>query len=278
MKNEYLKLYKTAKTQGYALGAFNVFNLITAQAVMQAAEELDTPVVIEMSMSVIKKMGVKKATKMLNVATFDAKVPFIIHLDHCSELSIAKECIDEGWKSIMYDGSKLSMKENTKNTKEIVDYAKGKNVLVEGEVGVILGTEDEHVSDISKLAKLEETLEYIKKTSIDMIAPAIGTAHGLYMGKPIINYKLIKELADIDICPVVIHGGTGLSEAEYKKLVTARAAKINVSTALKYAYLDTMAKLLKDRPIEYNPIKYDYEIIDGVKEVIKEHIKYFRLS
>jgi len=277
MNTEYCKLFEEAKNENYAIGAFNVFNMISAEAVVRAAEELKKPVVIQMSMSVLKKIGIRKATSMLKTVIQDANVPIVLHLDHCTEVETALKCIDEGWNSIMFDGSKFSIEDNIKYTNIIQSYAKDKQINIEGEVGIIIGVEDHVISDYEKLASLDETLHYINKTSVDMIAPAIGTAHGLYEGEPILNYKLVRDLADLNISHVVIHGGTGLKEEEYKKLVEMGATKINISTALKHAYLDTINSVINRAAIVYSPLEFDYEIMTGVKQVVKQYIKYFTL-
>ena len=275
MNKRYQRIYENARMKGYALGAFNVFNQITADAVVEASNELERPVVMEMSMSVVKKLGVKKATGILQTAIGQASHPVIMHLDHCTEPEIARECIDLGWQSIMFDGSKMTMDENIRETKALVAYAAEKEVHMEGEVGVIMGTEDHIVSDVSRLASYDETVDYMEQTGVDMIAPAIGTAHGLYGGKPQINYDLVKALSDLGRCPVVIHGGTGLSEEEFRHLVSLGAAKINVSTALKYAYLDTMKSLVCGKELTYDPLAYDRSIRYGVKGVVLKHMRFF---
>lgn len=275
MNTEYQTMLKNAIKGKYVLGAFNVFNHISAKAVVQAAEELDSPVILEMSTSVVKKLGIEHAINMLNLVKSEAKVPVMIHLDHCLEPEIAIKCIDHGWKSIMFDGSKLSLEENIIETKKLVAYAKKHSVHVEGEVGVIKGVEDGVISDVMKLASFEDTMRYIEETGVNTIAPAIGTAHGLYSGSPQINYDLIEKLANESDCPVVIHGGTGLSKEAYKKIIECKAAKLNVSTAIKHAYIDGMIRFANKEKTLYEPLKADEEILNSIKDVVKQHISLF---
>jgi fructose-bisphosphate aldolase class II len=275
MNDAYLEVYKMARRKGFALGAFNVFNGLTAEAVVQAANEMQRPLVMEMSTSVVKKLGVERATALLFDSASRADQPMIIHLDHCTEPEIAKACIDAGWQSIMFDGSKLSLEDNIQATKELVAYARDKDVLFEGEVGVIVGTEDDLVSKVSRLASFDETLHYMDSTGIDMIAPAIGTAHGLYRGKPKINFELVEKLTALDRCPVVVHGGTGLAEEEFRRLVALGAAKINVSTAIKHAYLDAMKAMVCREKMAYNPVAVDAEILQAVKATVIKHMQMF---
>jgi len=275
MNDEYQQMLLNAQNGKYILGAFNVFNHISAKAVVKAAEELDSPVIIEMSTSVVKKIGIHSAINLLNTVKEEARIPVIIHLDHCAELDIALECIDNGWKSIMFDGSGLSLEENIKQTKQIVTYAKKQNVHVEGEVGVIKGTEDDIHSDVSLLASFEDTMYFIEQTGVNTIAPAIGTAHGQYNGTPHINYELIERLANHSSCPVVIHGGTGLPKEAYEKFIKCGASKLNISTAIKHAYIDAIVQFSKKEKIVYEPLKADEEILNAIKEVVKEHIMVF---
>ncbi len=275
MNNEYQQMLNNARRGKYILGAFNVFNHISAKAVVKAAEELDSPVIIEMSTSVVKKLGIRNAISLLNTVKEEAKIPIIIHLDHCVDLDIALECIDNGWSSIMFDGSGLSLEENIKRTKQIVAHAKKYNVHVEGEVGDIKGTEDDIHSDVSLLANFEDTMHFIEQTGVNTIAPAIGTAHGQYNGIPHINYELIERLANESSCPVVIHGGTGLSKEAYERFIKCGAAKLNISTAIKQAYIDAIIQFSKKEKVVYEPLKADEEILNAIKEVVKEHIMLF---
>lgn len=274
MNQHLIDEYRFAIQKGYALGAFNVFNMLTAEAVVQASNEMDMPAIIQMSTSTVKTLGIDKALMMFNTVCIDAKQTVMLHLDHCTDVSFAKKCIDAGWKSIMFDGSSLPFEENVRLTGEVVDYAKGKGVMVEGEIGVIQGTDDGVSEDYTRVADYNEVQRFFTETKVDTIAPSIGTAHGLYEGTPILNYDLVEELVKNDIGPLVIHGGTGLGEDVFRKLVHMGVAKINVSTALKHAYLDTMKEIVSG-DLVYNPMDYDKKLIAGVKKVVLQHMNYF---
>ncbi|MEI7668121.1 MAG: class II fructose-bisphosphate aldolase [Erysipelotrichaceae bacterium] len=277
MEQNLVDAYHLAVDHHYALGAFNVFNMLTAEAVVQASNEMRVPAIIQMSASTVKYLGVKKALMLFDAVLTNAQQNIMLHLDHCTDVELAKECIDAGWKSIMFDGSHLPLDENIRLTKELVEYGKGKNVLVEGEVGVILGVDDGISSDHAISATFDEVARYFKETGVSTIAPSIGTAHGLYKGSFEINYDLIQQLINHHIEPVVVHGGTGLGEDIFKKLVSLKVAKINVSTALKHAYLDAM-KNLTSSDLVYEPVVYDKKIIEAVKQVVLEHMRYFNGS
>ena len=274
MNKHLIDEYRLATQKGYALGAFNVFNMLTAESVVQASNEMNMPVIMQMSTSTVKALGIKKALMIYETVCIDAKQTVMLHLDHCTDVSFAKRCIDAGWKSIMFDGSSLSFDENVRLTKEVVAYAKGKDVMVEGEIGVIQGTDDGVSEDYTRVADYNEVLRFFTETKVDTLAPSIGTAHGLYEGTPALNYDLVEELAENNIGPLVIHGGTGLGEDVFRKLVHMGVAKINVSTALKHAYLDTM-KAIVQNDLVYDPMDYDKKIIAGVKQVVLQHMNCF---
>lgn len=274
MNQHPIDAYREAIQAGYALGAFNVFNMLSAQAVVEASNEMHVPSIIQMSTSTVKTLGIKKALAIFNVVCLDAQQNIMLHLDHCTDVAFAKQCIDAGWKSIMIDGSSLPFEENVKQTREIVDYAIGKDVLVEGEIGVIQGVDDGVSEDYTRVADYNEVERFFLETGVDIIAPSIGTAHGLYEGTPVLNLELVQQLIKNNIGPLVIHGGTGLSEDVFRKLVQLGVAKINVSTALKHAYLDTMKEIVTP-DLVYNPMDYDRKIVAGVKKVVLQHMSYF---
>lgn len=264
-----------AKRENYAIGAFNIFNYSSAKAAIIAAEELKSPLILQTSMGTVKTFGAIQIFRMLEILRKDARIPVYIHLDHCTDKDLAIECIDIGWDSIMIDASAEPLNDNIDLTLEIKKYAKKYNVCVEGELGIIKGEEEEIVFNEEEETKFNEAIEYINATGIDALAPSIGTAHGLYKGTVNINYELVKKLSKSTNCPVVIHGGTGLSDEVFRKLVKSGATKINISTALKHAYIDSCSEYLSLNSEEYNPLNLDTLIEKRIYEVIKKHITIF---
>lgn len=271
--NRFIKLLNRAQEEKNAVGAVNVFNYITAAAAIEAADEINKNVIIQTSMGTVKYYGPEKLFGMIDSIRKNAKVEVAIHLDHCTDMELAKKCIISGWDSVMVDFSRLALEENIHNTREIVHFAHANGVAVEGEVGVIAGVEDEIVSDKSVDAGYEETLKFIDETGVDAIAPAVGTAHGVYKGTPKINYELVKRLGQYKT-PVVIHGGTGLSAETFLRLIDLGARKINISTVVKQAYLGKI-KELANSDGKCNPIEFDDEVKTAVKEEIKKHLEVF---
>lgn len=279
MINQNLKeILVDAKEKGYALGAFNILNDLTARSVIRAAEDMDLPVIIQTSVSTVKKFGTIPISKMLTSLKSYAKVPVFIHLDHCTDPVLAKECVDAGWDSVMIDASHKPLEENIKISKEIKDYAEKKGVFVEGELGIIKGVEDNVVADTSVLANVEDSMKFITETGVDLFAPAIGTAHGVYSGVPVINFDLVKDLCQLTDCPIVVHGGTGLADEVFTKLVGLGAVKINVSTAIKKAYLNSCRTYMTENPDLSNPLKLDEYMEQAVYEVVKRHMTVFALK
>lgn len=266
-----------AREQRYAVGAFNIFNHLTARAVIQAAEELKSPLILQTSTSTVKFYGVAELGGMLVTMAEAASVPVVIHLDHCTDLELAKECLDNGWSSVMFDGSKLSLDENIRITKEIVRYARQLNATVEGELGAIVGIEEDVVVDTEEavLADIDEAKIYVDSCRVDAFAPAIGTAHGLYKGKPVINFELFSEIESNSPCPCVIHGGTGLEDEVFKRLISLGASKINISTAIKIAYFNGLKDFIAQSGNDIEPLKLDEYVANIVKKATKYHLTLF---
>ncbi len=271
------KMLSSARRGHYAVGAFNMVNYLTATAIVKAAEELRSPVIIQTSVATVKQIGAKETIQMLKGIVEDATIPAAVHLDHCTDPDLVMKCIDLGWSSVMIDLSKASFQANVEATRDILRYAESKNVSVEGELGAIFGVEDDIKVDDREacLATPEASNEYVVRTGVSAFAPAIGTAHGLYKGEPKVDYGLFKSIADTVNCALVIHGGTGLPAEAFQRLIALGASKINVSTAVKIAYCQGMHGYLKEHPMENNPLKLDKYVLLSVKECVKDYINIF---
>lgn len=276
LKPGFREMLSNARAAGYAVGAFNIFNYISAKAVIQAAEDLKSVAIIQTSVSTVNQIGLIELIKMLKGLLELTRIPILIHLDHCTDADLAKQCIEQGWDAVMIDASKHTLEDNIKITAETKKYAEKFNVSVEGELGVIRGVEDNISSEIGVAANYDDSLKYLKGTGIDAFAPAVGTAHGIYKGAPNINYTLVKQLAETTACPIVIHGGTGLSEATFNKLISLGASKINVSTALKEAYFESLKSYIEKNNGDKNPLKLDSHVQAFLTEVVKDHMRLFK--
>ncbi len=271
----YIAELQKAAREGYAVGAFNILNFNTASAAIAAAEEAGAPIILQTSVKTVQKLGVRELGKMLRMLADMAGVNVFFHLDHCASVELAKQCIDSGWDSVMIDNSKLSLEENIRITNVIMEYARAANVAVEGELGVIAGVEDDISADEGRQANLKDSLQYIRATNVDTFAPSIGTAHGIYKKTPKINAGLISELKSSVQCPLVIHGGSGLSDDTFRALIQKGASKINISTAIKNAYLGGIREYFQNAA-QPESLELDAFVFDNVKETVKKHIGIFR--
>lgn len=265
-----------AKQAGYAVGAFNIFNYASAHATIRAAEEQLTPVILQTSTSTVRKFGPEPLADMLLPLMKRASVPVVLHLDHCTEPDMADACMAAGWDSVMIDASHFPLAENIRITGGVVSRAHVLGIDVEGELGTIEGVEEDISHSHSVHAGYADSLTFVSQTGIDAFAPAIGTAHGVYKGEPHIEFSLVERLANAVSCPIVIHGGTGLSEETFRRLIKNGAAKINVSTALKHAYVEGIAQYLSDNPGRTDPLVLDEAAFLSVKETVRRHIHMFR--
>jgi tagatose 1,6-diphosphate aldolase GatY/KbaY len=269
-----------ATEEKYAVGAFNITNLIQLEAVVEAATERKAPLIIQTSVSPSKFLKPEIITAIYKTIAESAPIPICLHLDHCTEVEYCKTCADAGYTNIMIDASKQDFKENIRQTKEVTDYCHALgNISVEGELGTVSGIEDQVkvAEDEAALCDPEQAMEFVNETGIDIFAPAIGTAHGVYKTKnPKLDFDRLEQIAEImngkvATVPLVIHGGTGLQPDVVTKLVSLGGSKFNVSTDLKYSLIDTTYSYITSHRDEYNPGKIDI----AVKEAIKGRINYW---
>jgi len=266
-----------AAKKGYAVGAFNVTDLIQFEAVIDAAVETRSPVIVQTSVKPSQFYGPDVLVAIYRTLAQKAPVPVVLHLDHCTEIDYCKKCADAGYTNIMIDASKQSFEENIRQTKEVVDYCHSVgNISVEGELGTVGGVEDQVkvAEDEAQLANPQQSVEFVERTGVDIFAPAIGTAHGVYKTKnPKIDFD---RLATINKMingngiktPLVVHGGTGLPEDYIKKLLKAGGAKFNVSTELKHTLIDTKFEYITAHRDEYDPGKLDKVVRDATRKVV----------
>ena len=271
--NRFVQVLKDADEKGIAVGAVNIFNYLTADAAVTAAKELGVNLSIQTSAATVEHFGAQCLYDIVDAARKDAGITVALHLDHCRKKELGKLCVDTGWDAVMMDFSQLPFEENIANTREVARYAHERGVAIEGEIGVISGVEEEIAADKEVSANYEDTLEFVRRSEIDAIAPAIGTAHGIYHGVPKINFDLVEKLGK-EATPIVIHGGSGLSAETFRKLIELGGRKVNISTLVKNAYLDTIKTLVLSEK-KYAPIPFDTEVKKVVTAEIKKHLEVF---
>lgn len=276
--NTILEELTNATRHTYAVGAFNIFNYLSARAVIRGAQKLNVPVILQTSAQTVRRFGPSELGTMLRQIAWNASVNVIVHLDHCSDPDMAKACMDSGWDSVMFDGSRLPLDENIRLCREIVSYAHPRGIFVEGELGRIAGVEDDVKVDSADAsgATLEESIRFVKESGIDTFAPAIGTAHGMYKSAPNIQFDLVSQLRDAVDTPIVIHGGTGLSEETFRKLIRNGGSKVNVSTAIKHGYIDGCKEYMQANPEKLDPIAFDQFLNCRIEDIAMQHMTLFR--
>jgi len=275
-------LLKKATIGKYAVGAFNITSIIQMVAVVEAAEELNSPVIIQTSVSPSKQLTPELLGSVFKFLASNATIPVAIQLDHSTDVGFCKRCIDAGYTSIMIDASKQNFEENVRQTAYVVQYAHRRgNVSVEGELGTVGGVEDQVrvVESKVELCDPRMAVKFVEQTGLDNLAPAIGTAHGIYKSQnPKIDIERLKKISELVngnsiISPLVVHGGTGLSEQIVKDLILVGGSKFNVSTELKYAWIDAAEEYIKNTGSTYNPVKMNQAQIDAAKKVVVKWIE-----
>ncbi len=269
-----------ARQKRYAIGAFNIVDYTTASAVIKAAERKKSPVIIQTSVKTVKLYGYKPIAGWVRTLAEESSVPVVLHLDHCKDLAVIEKCIDAGWSSVMIDASSFSLEENIRMTRETVKMAASRNVSVEGELGAIVGVEDDIFVNQSEsfLADTDSCMVYVKETGIDLLAPAIGTAHGLYHKEPEIDFALLSDIAEKTGMPLAIHGGTGLSEDVFRRCIECGGTKINISTSIKHIFRDSFEKYFKENPGDYEPIRSIKYLEDSATKSIELFMDIFGSS
>jgi fructose-bisphosphate aldolase class II len=265
-----------AFAERYGVAAFNVVNDLTLEAVIAAAEELSSPLIVQTSVKTVKSIGARVLYDLFRAMAEPASVPVTLHLDHCPDRAVVTTCLETGWNSVLFDGSALPVDENTRQTIEVVAEARRHGAHVEGEIEGVRGVEDDIGSDEEgEIYPLDEALAFLEATDVDCFAPAIGTAHGVYSAEPKLDPQRVSDLVARRPIPMVLHGGTGLSEAAFTDLIARGCAKVNISTALKVTYLDSTRAFLDANPGKHDPPSLFREQREAVKSMAERHLRLF---
>jgi len=261
----------------YAVGAFNILDYNSAKAVVQAAEGLLAPVIVQTSAKTVTFWGSRTLMGWMTELAASARVPVAVHLDHCKDLALIEECIEAGWTSVMIDASARPFEENLSLSRRVVEMARPRDVTVEAELGAIVGVEDDiHVKEQdSHLADPAQAVEFCAKVRPDCFAPAIGTAHGIYKGEPKIAYHILEKVAATTRVPIALHGGTGLSDDVFKRCIALGCAKVNISTQIKYAFIDGFVGYHNAHNTQYDPLKVIQAQFEEMKKGIAANIQLF---
>ncbi|MEC1290335.1 class II fructose-1,6-bisphosphate aldolase [Bacillus mojavensis] len=271
------ELLEDAKREQYAIGQFNINGLQWTKAILQAAEEEQSPVIAAASDRLIDYLGgFKTVAAMVNVLIEELSitVPVVLHLDHGSSVERCKQAIDAGFSSVMIDGSHSPIDQNIAMTKEVADYAKLQGVSVEAEVGTVGGMEDGLVGGV-KYADLHECQRLVEETNIDALAAALGSVHGKYQGEPKLGFKEMEEIAKTTNIPLVLHGASGIPADQIARTIQLGHAKININTECMMAWTEKTRVMFQENQDLYEPRAYMTPGIEAVKETVKSKMKEF---
>lgn len=274
------ELFKENEGKG-AIGAFNLHCFEMLPAMIEAAEENNVPIIIQTSLGTAEYIGFETLIAAVKSLAERSSINVCLHMDHCKDIDAIKRAIDCGYSSVMYDGSSLPLEENIKNTREVVEYAKAKNVSVEGEVGSIGGAEEGVVVDQNDAAytKVEDALKFVEATGIDALAVAIGTTHGQYKSKAKLNFELMNELRNsLNNVGLVLHGGTGVSDEDMKRCARDGMKKINVGTELNKSYIEEVNKTFPTATPLTSLRKLLGPANERMKEIIIEKSSLFKIN
>ncbi len=292
-------MFEKSMKEGFAIGAFNINNMEIIQGIIDAAQKQNSPVILQASSGAIKYARIKYLMKMVEAAVEETNIPIAIHLDHGPDFETCKMCIDNGFTSVMIDGSKYSFEENIALTKKVVEYAHERGVVVEAELGQLAGVEDDvNVSeDDAKYTDPNQAKEFVERTGCDSLAIAIGTSHGAYKfkGEAKLRMDILKQVKEkIPNTPIVLHGAStvipelvetcnkfggdipgakGVPDEILHEASISGVSKINVDTDLRLAFTGEIRKALVENPSAFDPRKYLTPAREKITEVVEHKIK-----
>lgn len=292
------EMFKKAYEGGYAIGAFNVNNMEIIQGITEAAKEERAPLILQVSAGARKYAKHVYLMKLIEAAEIDTGLPIVVHLDHGEDFEVCKSCVDGGFTSVMIDGSKHPFEENIKMTKQVVEYAHDKGVVVEGELGRLAGVEDEvNVnSEDASYTRPDQVQEFVERTGVDSLAIAIGTSHGAYKfkGEPKLRFDILEEVGKrLPGFPIVLHGASsvipefveminkyggqmpgakGVPEDMLRKAASMAVCKINIDSDLRLAMTGSIRKHFAENPGDFDPRAYLKPARAAIKELVRHKL------
>ncbi|MCM3440346.1 class II fructose-1,6-bisphosphate aldolase [Metabacillus halosaccharovorans] len=269
-----------AKEGMYAVGQFNINSLQWAQAILQAAEEEQSPVILAASDRLVEDLGGFKTISTMIKALMEEMnitVPVVLHLDHGMTVKRCKQAIDAGFTSVMIDGSHFSIDQNIQMTKQVVDYAHNRNVSVEAEVGTVGGMEDGLIGGV-KYADPSECVRLVEQTRVDALAAALGSVHGPYQGEPKLGFDEMKQISELTGIPLVLHGGSGIPDYQIRKAIELGHAKININTECLQAWTEAVREKLNSDLELYDQRAITTPGKEAIVNTVKRKMREFQSS
>ncbi len=271
------ELLNGVKDNTYAIGAFNVSNMEMAMGAVKAAEEMNAPLILQIAEGRLRYSPLDLLGPIMVAAAKKSKVPTAVHLDHGGTMETIKLALDLGFTSVMFDGSKYPLDENIQRTKEVIKLARSYGAHVEAEIGRVGGAEGDYKAVDIAVTSVEEAKRFAEETGVDALAVAIGTAHGNYKETPKLRIDRLKEIAAAVDTPLVLHGGTGLTEDDFRNCLHNGIKKINIATASYDAVAANLKKVIAAKP-EANFFDCSDAAVQGTYENVKKHMNIFGLK
>lgn len=268
-----IELLNAAKVGKYAVGAFNIENMEMAQVVIETAERLNSPVIIQTTPSTVRYGSLELYYANVFALANKVKIPVALHLDHGSGFDLAKSAIAAGYSSVMYDGSELTFEQNVEATAEVVRFAIKSGVSTEAELGKVGGKEDDTESDGQAYTDPDEAAEFVAKTGVQSLAIGIGTAHGIYALKPILDIARVREIAAKVSVPLVLHGASGVEYDDILACIKNGICKVNFATELRIAFTDGVKQALIENPNVFDPKVLGNAAKANVREAVSAKIE-----
>jgi fructose-bisphosphate aldolase class II len=248
------------------------------KAVINAAEIANSPVIIQVSVKTVNAIGIDTLFAMWTEMSRQVKIPLSLHLDHCPDRTLISQCLKKGWGSVLFDASAMTLDENRRQCIQVITEARLYGAGVEGEIDGIKGIEDGMGSDTdSEHKSLEASLDFIRSTGIDCFAPAIGNAHGVYAESPQLDTQLVSDITTSIPIPIALHGGTGLSEEQFKNLISFGCAKVNISTALKITFMQSNLAFLRQAETnnKWDPLSQFNYVSNDLEKMATDYFQIF---
>ncbi|HEY2521447.1 MAG TPA: class II fructose-bisphosphate aldolase [Streptosporangiaceae bacterium] len=262
----------------YGVPAINVVNDLTMEAVLAAAVRERSPVIVQTSVKTVRSVGLDLLFAMWREMTAGIEVPVSLHLDHCPDRAVITDCLGKGWNSVLFDASSLPVEENQRQTIEVVAEARSFGANVEGEIESITGVEDGIGADqVAETQSLPVAVNFIRATGIDVFAPAIGNAHGVYRAEPKLDAQRVSDIVAEQPIPIALHGGTGMTDAQFTDLIARGCAKVNISTDLKVTYMRANLAYLRsaEERNSWDPPSLFTSVRETVLEMAAGHMRRF---
>src|SRR5690554_1372900 len=268
-------ILEKANKECYAVGGFNINNLEFLQGIIEGAEEVNSPLILQTSEGALRYIGMDYVIGMVEAATKNTTIPVALHLDHGSSFESIMQCIRNGYSSVMIDGSHYPFEENIELTRKVVEAAHAVGVSVEAELGQLGGVEDDISVDEedATFTDPEQAVEFVEKTGVDALAIAIGTAHGVYSGDPKLDFERLKSIKEKIKIPVVLHGASGVLETDVKKAVSLGVNKVNINTDFQQVFNAKIREIFSADPDVYDPRKFCGPGRDAIKKEVINKIE-----